>query len=875
MKNHLISILIGLVISLAISLTAYQFIVRKNQNSYVKSKSTVFDSLEVFQNRYDDLKLTSQPFRQTQAKTALIAIDDASIEEIGRWPWSRDIILKMTEELLKYNVKSVAYDIVFSEPERENPKADELLGQLIEKNSDRIILGTAATNITPVTSPPYQDICRLEVFQYFGGDSLIKPNLTFIVDDETNTFETYKWQYFFKTIFDNLAVISKEQFYKNYEIPVGQQLDQIQKNALHRKVVRDANNYCDDWLTENDIFLDKNNDDVILSLYSETIGKKLNKDSLRSEIEIIKKINPHPIQQYTDWLTNIPSIQNPAQYTAGFNAAFDFSGLIRYYHLFNRIGFKIGSSYIPSLAMQMYLISEKKRAEILISESFLKKEKYIKEFYIKDAENDSAPPLNLKIDEFARIRLNYLGGTNSFYYVSAKDLLNTKSEQITVTVKNQDGYTTRETFPKKDFFNQRSVLFGASALGIGDIRNTPVQVAMPGPETHLNAYANLVDKNYILDIQKAEYVIPFITLIAGILFTLIWTYASSLYSPFILVFLFFIGYFIDYQIFLKQKIMTTTWPLYVVAFISFMGIFLYKYFTEERSRQKIKKAFSKYVSPAVVEELLKNEKNLELGGKKQRLTVMFSDLRGFTSFSEKLDPEELTNFLNIYFTKMTEEVFNAKGTLDKFIGDAVMAFFGAPLSYKNNAENACRCALRSLDRLAELNADFKAKGFPLLDMGIGINTGEMSVGNMGSETLQNYTVLGDSVNLASRLEGLNKDYGTKIIIGPETIKEIDQLFIHRELDLVRVKGKKEALPIFELIADIQQKNNFENWLKIYNLARIEYKNRNFVEAKNLYQQAHQLNQNDTASLIFAKRCELYLINPPDDLWDGVYNLDHK
>ena len=317
------------------------------------------------------------------------------------------------------------------------------------------------------------------------------------------------------------------------------------------------------------------------------------------------------------------------------------------------------------------------------------------------------------------------------------------------------------------------MLLGASALGIGDIRNTPVQVGMPGPETHLNAYANLIDLNYILDIKNSEKIIPLATFLVGLVGTLIWAFSTPLISPLILIFTLAAGYYIDFLIFIKYTIMTTTWPLFAVLIFSFLSILIYKYFTEERSKKKIRQAFSKYVSPAVVDELLKSEKNLALGGKKQRLTVMFSDLRGFTTFSEQLDPQELSAFLNIYFTKMTAEVFNAKGTLDKFIGDAVMAFFGAPLSYKNNTENACRCALRSLDRLKELNVEFQKQGYPLLQMGIGLNTGDVSVGNMGSETLQNYTVLGDSVNLASRLEGLNKDYGTEVIIGPDTFEEIN------------------------------------------------------------------------------------------------------
>ena len=321
--------------------------------------------------------------------------------------------------------------------------------------------------------------------------------------------------------------------------------------------------------------------------------------------------------------------------------------------------------------------------------------------------------------------------------------------------------------------------------------------------------------------------------------------------------------------------MTTTWPLFAVLIFSFLSILIYKYFTEERSKKKIRQAFSKYVSPAVVDELLKSEKNLALGGKKQRLTVMFSDLRGFTTFSEQLDPQELSAFLNIYFTKMTAEVFNAKGTLDKFIGDAVMAFFGAPLSYKNNTENACRCALRSLDRLKELNVEFQKQGYPLLQMGIGLNTGDVSVGNMGSETLQNYTVLGDSVNLASRLEGLNKDYGTEVIIGPDTFEEIKNIFTCRELDLVRVKGKKEALYIYELISDSKISAVEQSWLTQYNKARECYKNKKFKEAVNEYKNCLEIKQSDKTAQIFLKRSEEFILAVPDSDWDGAYNLDHK
>ena len=875
MKTQYISILIGFLISCSFTYTAYEYIQRSQQNAYVKIESKTYDTIEILQHRYDDLKLTSQPFRTTQARTALIAIDNASVDEIGRWPWSREVINDITSELLKYGVNNVAFDVVFSEPERENPLADKQFGQLIEKNTDRIILGTAGTSEISSQLPPYQDICRLEAFLQFGGDNLVKPNITFVVDDETESFETYNWQYLFKIIFSNIKESAEQEYYKNTQLSQSVPLNQFQKNALNAKIFRSVNNYCNSWLTENDEFQMGENFQKLSPIYQETFKKILSDQDLKNELSKIKKVKAHPIRQYVDWLANIPEIQNPSSYTAGFNTAFDSSGLIRHYNLFNRIGFKIGSSYIPSLAMQMYLISQNKRADILFSDSKTSEEKFIKEFLIKDSDDDKKPALDFKVDEFARIRLNYLGGTNSFYYVSAKDLLQKNSETISVRVKNKDGYIQEEEHLKSDFFKNRSVLVGASALGIGDIRNTPVQVAMPGPETHLNAYANLIDQNYILDIKNSQKIIPVVTFLLGLIITFIWAYSSPLISPVILILSVLIGYYVDFQVFLKTQIMTTTWPLYGVVTFSFVSIIVFKYFTEERSKKKIRQAFSKYVSPAVVDELLKNEKNLALGGKKQRLTVMFSDLRGFTTFSEKLDPQQLSEFLNVYFTKMTDEVFKAQGTLDKFIGDAVMAFFGAPLTYKNNAENACRCALNSLERLTELNIEFQKQGYPLLDMGIGLNTGDMSVGNMGSSTLQNYTVLGDSVNLAARLEGLNKDYGTHIIIGSDTYEEVKNIFICRELDLVRVKGKKEATPIYELISEKLKSETDKNWLIEYNKARAAYKNKNFVDASTLYEKCIVMNPQDKTSKVFLKRCDDFKMNPPDENWDGTYNLDHK
>jgi adenylate cyclase len=211
-------------------------------------------------------------------------------------------------------------------------------------------------------------------------------------------------------------------------------------------------------------------------------------------------------------------------------------------------------------------------------------------------------------------------------------------------------------------------------------------------------------------------------------------------------------------------------------------------------------AFSKYVSKDVVEEILRNESSLELRGQKLHMSVYFSDIRGFTSFSEKMDPVELSDLLNKYFTPMSAIITRHQGTIDKYIGDAIMAMFGAPINYQDHAFKACHAAIDCVVALEKINQDFSAKNWPKIDIGIGINSGFMNAGNIGSETIQNYTVIGDSVNLGSRLESLTKEYGVKIIISEFTFEIVKESFICRELDKVNVKGKKEPVRIYELIS---------------------------------------------------------------------------
>jgi len=229
----------------------------------------------------------------------------------------------------------------------------------------------------------------------------------------------------------------------------------------------------------------------------------------------------------------------------------------------------------------------------------------------------------------------------------------------------------------------------------------------------------------------------------------------------------------------------------------------------------------------------------------------------------------------LYLTPMTELIFKNNGTLDKYIGDAIMAFFGAPVKHPNHAKEACRCALQNLEKLKELQKAFEAQDLPYIDIGIGINTGPMSVGNMGSNIVQNYTVMGDSVNLAARLEGINKEYGTRIIISQFTYAEVKEAFTAREVDRVRVKGKLEPVRIFELVCEGEPSDTDAEKLKYFSQGYELYHQKKFQEALDLFKKALSVSQNDPVSELYVERCEDYLTSAPPEDWDGVCVMKTK
>lgn len=322
---------------------------------------------------------------------------------------------------------------------------------------------------------------------------------------------------------------------------------------------------------------------------------------------------------------------------------------------------------------------------------------------------------------------------------------------------------------------------------------------------------------------------------------------------------------------------------------------VYRNLIIEKKSRFLKKAFSSYVSPELVNIIIKNPDTLKLGGEKRTITVLFSDIRGFTTLSEQLLPEQLVMFLNNYLDPMTKIVLKHRGMLDKYIGDAIMAVYNAPVEIPEHAKEAVLTAIEMIKELKSLNEKFVKSGFPEIDIGIGINTGEAVIGNMGTKTRFDYTAIGDTVNLASRLEGLNKIYGTRIIISENTfnaLKETNNLTGEstalraiqppsmiqgskfkvqiRELDLIRVKGRKEPVKIYEVI----ENNDFEPAVKEFEKALDLYRNCKFKEAMEIFSKIKE-KFNDKASSVYEERCRFYIQNPPPSDWDKVYTATEK
>ncbi len=428
------------------------------------------------------------------------------------------------------------------------------------------------------------------------------------------------------------------------------------------------------------------------------------------------------------------------------------------------------------------------------------------------------------------------------------------------------------------------VLIGTSAAGLFDLHETPLNPAMPGVAIHAQAIEQMISGNFLERPSWAGGAEMLLLVVIGVLLIVIIPLVGVVTGAVVGAVLALGSIYGSWLAFDQAGLLLDpVYPSIAVLIIYLMVSFLV-YMRTERERGRVRNAFSRYLSPQLVKRVADNPQQLRLGGESRELTLLFSDIRGFTSFSENMSPEELTSFINSFLTPMTEIILEHLGTIDKYMGDAIMAFWNAPLDDADHAVNACRSALAMRDRLAELNNEWRetaeAEGRPLrsIDVGIGINSGECVVGNLGSDQRFDYSVLGDAVNLASRLEGQTKTYGTTIVVG-ESTQQLAPSLAYAEIDLIRVKGRSAPVRIFALVGaeDMATSQRFVELRQQQDQMLDAYRGQDWSTALDRLLRCRELDDGPLGGVLDLYQCRLETLraNPPSADWDGVYTAETK
>ena len=461
---------------------------------------------------------------------------------------------------------------------------------------------------------------------------------------------------------------------------------------------------------------------------------------------------------------------------------------------------------------------------------------------------------SIPVDGKGAVYVPFRGLSYSFPYISAHKILNKKIDP--------------------DSLKGKIVLVGTTAPGLLDLRSTPVQSVYPGVEIHANIISGILDQRIKHSpAWTIGYEFIILILIAATMAFLL-PVSSPLMATVATTIVLILTVSGTLMAWNSQIILPLASPVLLIV-LNYILHMSYGFFIESRGKRQLAHLFGQYIPPEIVDEMSKSPANFSLDGENKVMTVLFSDVRGFTTISEGMDPKQLTQLMNALLTPMTRVIHKHRGTIDKYMGDAIMSFWGAPLEDPDHARHALHAAMEMMVELKIMQKDFESRGWPPINIGIGLNTGNMNVGNMGSEFRMAYTVLGDSVNLGARLEGLTKEYGVNIIVSESTKESIPE-FTYRDLDLVRVKGKNEPIAIFEPIGhedEIDEATTLE--LARYNQALQSFRAQNWDQAETDFFALSQIHPDRFLYQVYLNRVTHYKGHIPNDDWDGVFTHTSK
>jgi adenylate cyclase len=707
---------------------------------------------------------------QAGPEVVIAAIDEKSIDELGRWPWPRKVMAQLVEKLTDHQVKVIAFDMVFSSPDESSGKQNliKIKEQLNSKLPD---------------------------------DSLVNNTLNPLIKNADN------------------------------DAQLASALKKSQRTILGYFFHFDSAGL--DHLTEQD-----------MQSYFENIKpSKFNgfiKSSGDLDLSTIDFSTGYAVE------SNISTLSESASGAGYFNIKSDVDGILRKLPLVVRYMDKSTSEEYFFPPMSMRILERYLEGSLLVRVSEFGAEKVIL---------DAANPIEIPINNKGELLVNFLGSRGTFPHISITDLIH-----------------GRDNFIPKESLKDKIIIVGATATALEDLKVTPFDPLYPGAEIHATVIDNVLHNNLL---SKPDWILLFewvYLLFLGILLTFIYPRVKPSTGVITFVLIAATQFGLSHWMFIYEKIwLTDVFPL-LENILIFSSLTIYGYVKEKKERFFIENTFGKYMSPKVIDKLLGDPTALNLGGEEKELTAFFTDLEGFTTLSEKMSAEELVNLLNEYFSEMTEILLKYEGTLDKYDGDAIKAFFGAPVYFEDHAKRACWVAIEMQEKLAKLQ-----KKRPELYMRIGINTGMMVVGNMGSKIRMNYGMNGDSVNLAARLEGANKEYGTSILISESTYRQAKDFIEAREIDFVRVKGRTHPVRIYELLG---KKGCVDSpvldILNLYNEGLSLYKECKWEEAIGCFEKALDVYPEDGPSSTLLKRCRMFQQDSKmEKNWDGIYSISSK
>jgi adenylate cyclase len=562
---------------------------------------------------------------------------------------------------------------------------------------------------------------------------------------------------------------------------------------------------------------------------------------------------PLTATHWTGYGSNLELLADAAAAAGFFNSITDSDGVVRSLPLLA----EHGGQYYESLAMAMLRTLLGKPA---MHPGFAAPQPHgthdvLASIVLRDAGRDLELPVDQQLATLIPFRGPGGAAGGSFRYVSASDVI--------------------EGRLAADSLRDRIVLVGSTAPGLLDLRVTPVGAVYPGVETQANVLSAFLDGSNIVRPDYAVGVDSLQLLCAGIVLALSLPFLSATAAAAVSAGVIAALVATNLWLYLNHGLALPLSTALAMSALAFALNMVYGYYVESRAKRKLAALFGTYVPPELVQEMLKQPERYSMQAENRELTVMFCDMRGFTAMSERMEPLELQTLLNEVFSRLTHIIRHRQGTIDKYMGDCVMAFWGAPVTTPEHAHLAVTAALEMTTAVEQINAEHRVRGLPLIGVGIGLHTGVMCVGDMGSHLRRSYTVIGDAVNLGSRLEGLSKHYGTSIVASEATQAQAPD-FLWQELDRVRVKGKSQAVAIYtprtaRAHASAQQQEEVSQW----EACLAQYRSQNWAQTARLLALLTQNQADSVLYQLYAHRLEAQRNRPLDSAWDSATNFDSK